>query len=94
MMADSSAAMEAEVGDSAWDELEARVKAHHYTKNMFRTNLGGATMRYGPKRKVFLADGKECWCWLRAGADHVLVGAAPVTHKWSSGGRVYWINPL
>ena len=56
MLADSSAAVP-EVADSAWDELEARVKAHHYTRNKFRTNLGGATMRYGPKRKIFLVDG-------------------------------------
>ena len=46
-----------EVADGAWDDLEARVKAHHYTRNKFRTNLGGATMRYGPKRKIFLVEG-------------------------------------
>ena len=56
MVADSSAAA-SEVADSAWDELEARVKAHRFTRNKFRTNLGGATMRYGPKRKIFLFDG-------------------------------------
>ena len=40
MVADSSTAV-SEVADSAWDDLEARVKAHHYTRKKFRTNLGG-----------------------------------------------------
>ena len=39
------------------DELEQRAKSHYYTLNKFRTNLGGPTMRYGPKRKIFLVDG-------------------------------------